>query len=58
VNGPVCSSDYPIRSHQPYPCEDAIQVAIEDLSPTIPKLKEMKVADFIDVTPRYTYEGS
>jgi NitT/TauT family transport system substrate-binding protein len=35
---------------KPYPREDAVQVAIEDLSPTIPKLKEMKVSDFIDIT--------
>ena len=34
---------------KPYPREDAVQIAIEDLVPTIPKLKEMKVSDFIDV---------
>ena len=42
---------------KPYPREDAIQVAIEDLSPTTPKLKEMKVADFIDVTPMKEIES-
>ena len=36
---------------KPYPREDAIQAAIEDLYPSIPKLKEMKVSDFIDVAP-------
>lgn len=35
---------------KPYPREDAVQVAIEDLAPTIPKLKEMKVSDFLDVS--------
>jgi ABC-type amino acid transport substrate-binding protein len=34
---------------KPYPREDAVQVAIEDLAPTIPKLKEMRLSDFIDV---------
>jgi hypothetical protein len=33
---------------KPYPREDAVQTAIEDLAPTIPKLKDMKVTDFID----------
>ena len=33
---------------KPYPREDAVQAAIEDLTPTIPKLKDMKVTDFID----------
>jgi hypothetical protein len=42
---------------KPYPREDAIQVAIQDLSPTIPKLKEMKVGDFIDVTPMKEVEN-
>jgi hypothetical protein len=37
--------------------EDAVQVALEDLSPTIPKLKEMKVADFIDITPMKEFEN-
>jgi NitT/TauT family transport system substrate-binding protein len=42
---------------KPYPREDAIQAAIEDLSPTTPKLKEMKVTDFIDVTPMKEIEN-
>jgi hypothetical protein len=42
---------------KPYPREDVIQVAIEDLSPTTPKLKEMKVTDFIDVTPMKEIEN-
>jgi ABC-type nitrate/sulfonate/bicarbonate transport system substrate-binding protein len=36
---------------KPYPREDAVQVAMEDLAPTIPKLREMKVGDFIDAGP-------
>jgi hypothetical protein len=36
---------------KPYPREDAVQAAIEDLTPTTPKLKEMKVSHFIDVSP-------
>ena len=42
---------------KPYPREDAVQVAMEDLAPTIPKLKEMKVADFIDVGPMKEIEN-
>jgi hypothetical protein len=42
---------------KPYPREDAVQVAMEDLAPIIPKLREMKVADFIDVGPMKEIEN-
>jgi ABC-type nitrate/sulfonate/bicarbonate transport system substrate-binding protein len=35
---------------KPYPREDAIQAAIEDLKSTIPKLDGMKVSDFTDAS--------
>jgi NitT/TauT family transport system substrate-binding protein len=42
---------------KPYPREDAVQVALEDLAPTIPKLKEMKVSDFVDLGPMKEIEN-
>ena len=42
---------------KPYPREDAVQAAIEDLTPTTPKLKEMKLTDFIDVAPMKEIES-
>ncbi len=39
---------------KPCPKEEAIQATIEDLNPTLPKLKEMKPSDFIRCC---VYEG-
>ncbi len=43
-------TNYTIRLHpdKPYPIREALEAAIEDMSPAIPELKGKKPADFAD----------